>query len=577
MMGHNKKGYKELLMHRMFLAIVSNIVLQFFLISSLILITNINTNIISWLLDTWEIITSFRMWIYFFVFAFITFVQGVIYSKTYLHHPPYLKNRFVKLQNVFTGENLLKGTLYTSVGGCLVWLHLSLQKSNQNLLIRNCDIIYGSCLIEEHYFLLLSGLWTGLYFFIISLHNLRYFKFPIIPQTKFFQFRKGIYSMLPTVASTAFWPAIYFMIGYYFFGHYMRNFILSTASVQIETKPMDSISKLLDVSLILYLWLYQSIFILMNNAMSLVFEIFLTEWIPFDIQQNNVFEINNSVITLTDALSMESIPIIQHLGYLDLITLAQKQKERRNILFTLSQPGGHPYNWNCIIEKCLSIIKKFSDELNAITLKSKEQQFPSSSIISNLTASNITTCPSEYIYNMRNLVTEKIPSVDESCACKPIETENFIYKYIKTKWNMLITYFLSKPLIYYIFGEQEDNKVQYVLFQAQAVIWAAEAISALSVVSLKEDSYGVVQKDLPAIINMLLALKHSLDKLQKSNILTKKPQSSDRSVKKIISSLQSASKRSLYKITIGFEDYINDLTLDTTVMEHLQLFLKYKE
>ncbi|KAK2587603.1 hypothetical protein KPH14_003730 [Odynerus spinipes] len=577
MIENNKKGYRELLMHRMFLAIISNIVLQFFLVSSLIFITNISINIVSWLQNTWEAITSLRMWLYFLVFAFITFLQGIIYSKSYLHHPPYLKNRFLKIQKVFTAQNLLRGMLCILIGSSLAWLHLSLRKSNRNLLIGNCSTMYGSCLIEEHYFLLLGGLWTGLYFFITtSSYSLRYFHFTIIPQTKFSQFRKGISSMLPTVASISLWPAIYFVIGYYFLGYHMRNFILCIASVQIETKPLDSFPTLLNASLIFYLWLYQSIFILMNKTMALLFEIFLTEWIPFEIQQNNVFDNNNPSMTLADILSIENIPIMQHLGYLDLITLAQKQKERRSILFTLSQPGGHPYNWNCIIGKCLEIIQKFSDELIAVTVKSKEQQqLPSNSVITNSTMSNMPMFQSEHTYHMRSLVTEMVPSVNESC--KPAENEFFIYKYIKTKKEMLVTYFLSKPLIYYVFGEQEDTKLQYALFKAQAVIWAAEAISSLSVVSIKEDSYGIVQKDLPIIINALLALKQSLDKLQKSNILTKKPQNSDRSVKQIFSSLRSASKRSLYRITVGFEDYIYDLALDITVMEQLQPFLNYKE
>ncbi|XP_035728127.1 nucleoporin NDC1-like [Vespa mandarinia] len=578
MSERNRKNYPGLLIGRMFIAITLNITLQIFLLCLLILITNINTNVKLWLQNTWETIISLKLRIHFFVF--VAFLQGIIYCNNYLHRQPYLKNRFLKIQHIFTGQNLLRGLLCILMGCNLVWLHLSLKKGNHNLLIDNCDTLYGSCLIEEHYFLLLGGMWTGFYFFLTtSLSNQRYFQFSIIPMTKFSKFRKGIYSMLSTITSISLWPVIYFIIGYYLLGSYMRDFILSITSAQIETKPLDNFPQLLNVSLTMYLWLYQSTLIFTSNTTILLLEVFLTEWIPLEIQpNNNIFDSHISTITLADVLSMDNIPMIQHLGYLDLVTLAEKQETRRRILFTLSQPGGHPYNWNCIIEKSLNFINKFSDELNAITLKAKEQQFASStSTITTSISSNLSAFKSEYTYNMRKLVTDTIPSANESCVSKSPEIKSLTYKYIKTKWDLMISYFLSKPLIYYVFGEQDELKIEYALFNAQAVIWAAEAISSLAIVSLKEDSYGIVQKDLPDIFHALLALKLTLDKLYKSNILMKKSQNSDRCIKQMFNSLRSASKRSLYRITTGFENYINDLKLESTMIEHLQPFLNYKE
>lgn len=573
----NRKDYSGLLKKRMLVALICNVALQFILLCSLIFIINLNLNITLWMQNTWDSILSLKLRIYFLIF--VGLLQGIIYCNYYLHRQPYIKNRFEKLQHIFTSQYLLRGILSVLMGCNVVWLHLSLKKGNHNLLIDNCNILYGSCLIEEHYFLIIGGLWTGFYVFLTTAwSNQRYFHFNIIPLTKFSKFKTGICTILSTLTYISFWPVIYFMIGYYLMGSYMREFILSITSAQIEVKPLDSLSRLLSISLIFYLWAYQSVLIFVSKTTTLLLEIFLTEWIPLEIQQANVFNNNVSMITLADVLSSDDIPMVQHLAYLDLVTLAVKQKTRRKILFTLSQPGGHPYNWNCVIEKVLNLINGFTNELNAITNKPKEHFSSPNSMLTSLNASNLSAFKSDYIYNMRKLAAETVPSINNSDDSKPPEVKWLTYKYFLHKKDTIISYLLSKPLIYYIFGEQEDFKVEYALLNAQSVIWAIEAVSSLAIISLEEDSYGIVQKDLPTIFNTLLALKVSVDRLHKSNVLNKKPHNSDKSSAKLIfNSLRSESKRSLYRITIGFQSYINDLSLDPMIVEQLQSFLNYKE
>ncbi|KZC03984.1 Nucleoporin Ndc1 [Dufourea novaeangliae] len=427
MMRTTRKGCKELLMQRMFLAIISSIIVQFFLISSLLLVMNLNTNYGSWFQNTWTTITSLRMWSYFCILATITFFQGIICSKSFSNTPPYMKSRFAKFCGIFTSQNILLCALHIISSGLLVWLHLSVNR----------------------------------------------------------------------------------------------------------------------------------------------------EWVPFEFKQTNVFNNDDSGITLPEALSMDKIPIMQHLGYLDLVTMAQKEKSRRGILFTLSQPGGHPYNWNCLLEKCTSFVKTFTDDLNQACIRSQEQIQMSVPIPAAITKGS--TVRREYVYHMRSLVKEEtaVPTQEDEIK-KDVENELFIQKFIKTKWNDFLAYLFSKPLIFYIFGEIEGGKVCHILFNGQSIIWAIDAISSLAVLSLDEDSYGIVQKDLPLIINTLLALKQTLDKLHKSNIMTKK-HGDEKFIKQIFQSLCAATKRSLYRIAINFEDYIEDVPLEPTAMEHLYNFLAYRE
>ncbi|XP_076174709.1 nuclear division cycle 1 [Ptiloglossa arizonensis] len=574
MMQTNKKGCKQLLMQRMFLAIISSIAVQFFLVSCLFLITNLNTNYASWFQNTWTTITSFRMWSYFCILATVTFFQGIVCSKSYSNNPPYLKSRFAKLYAIFTSQNILLGALHIIIGGLLVWLHLSVQGGTYSFLTTECTVVYGTCLMEEHYFLFLSGFWSGFYFFLkISIFRINYLKFPIISLSKFYRFKTELYTLLPSLMVKCVWPTLYYLIGYYFLGSYCRSVILFLASAELESQPLNSIPRLLNLSLMFHLWLYQLIFVLAIDSTYLLFNLHLTEWIPFEFNQSNMFNNDDSGITITEALSMDKIPIIQHLGYLDLVTLSQKEKTRRSILFTLSQPGGHPYNWNCILEKCIEHIKKFSDDLSAACIKTQEP-----SCVSTATAiTKNSLFQKEYVYRMRNLVNEEISvSTQQSVIKKDINNELFIQKFIKEKWSNFLMYLLSKPLISYIFGEIEGGKVCHILFNGQSIVWAVDAISSLSVLSINEDSYGIAQKDLPLIINTLLIMKQALDKLQKSNIMVKK-QTEDIFVTQMFRSLCDATKRSLYRTVIHFEAYIGDLTLEPATMEQLYPFLTYRE
>lgn len=574
----DKKDCKQLLTRRMLLAVVSSITLQFFLVCCLILFTNLSTDYVHWLQNTWRTVISLRMWIYLVILAAVIFLQGVFCSKIYLYSPPYYKSRFAKLCATLTVQNLSLKASYIVMGGILTWSHLSLKGGMYSSLTADCSIIYGTCLVEEYYFLLFSGLWSGLYFSVKTNDSMKYFRFPIIAQFKFLRLRQGIYAMLPNLMISSMWSAVYYMTIYYFLGSYCRAALLSMISIQTEVEPLDNMSRLLNLTLILHLWLHQFIFILTISSTYLLFEIYLTEWISFKFSSSGVYNGDASELTLIEALAMDKIPIIQHLGYLDLVTLAQKEKMRRGILFTLSQPGGHPYNWNCIVQKCIDLLKKFSSDFNAISMKPQEQQFCYGTNVLTARIAPVRPAQKEHIYHMRKLVPDvtPVPSTEADTKEAPY-SGMFIQKFIKQKGEAFVAYLLSKPLINYIFGEQDDNKIRYVLLNGQLVIWAAEAISSLSVFSLSEDSYGVVQKDVPNIINTLVSVKQVLDKLQKSAVLARKIQTDDKLTKEICTSLRSAIKRSLYRIVTNFEPYVNDLSLESLTIEQLQSFLNYKE
>lgn len=571
-------GCKEILKWRMFWAVASSIFVQFIFMSCVILMTNLSlTSPLSWLKDTWNIITCFHMWCYFFVLAIVTMLQGYVCSKNYLNSPPFTDTRFSIFCSLFTPHNFMIGGIYLMIGTVLVWLHLSLEDGHYSKLTKPCKTLDGNkCLVEEHLFLQISGVWTGFYYFTkTNIFGLKNLQFPIIPESKFSQIKRGISGILPTAITSAISPTIYYLGFYYFFGQYIRSLSTKILFLNFEDDSLDKLSKLINLSLIFHAWLYSTLFVLTMNSMHLLFQTYLTEWISFEIGQS-VYNNSQQTITLPEALSMDSVPIIQHLGYLDLFNIALKDKYRRNHLFTLSQPGGHPYNWNSITEKCLELLKKYSDDINIIC--SGKQDTVNAIVTKIITPTNN---EKPFSYHMRNLVTK------ETQISTPIETEiikttstigQFISDYFETTRQNITSYLLSKPVIFYFFGTQDNNKIKHLLSNGQQIIWASEAISSLAVFSINEDSYGIAQKDVPRIIEVLLMLKQSLDNLHKMNLLMRKTSyDDDIKTRQMLTALRSADKRSIYKIIMAFKDYIDDLALEQNIKNQLQNFITCRE
>lgn len=572
------RGCKDILFPRMIWAIASSIFVQFIFMSCVILITNLSlTSPLSWLKDTWDMITCFQMWSYFMVLAGVIIFQGIVCSKNYLKSPSFTDTRFSIFCSLFTPHNFMIGCIYIVIGAVLVWLHLSLEDGNYSYLKKPCKKIDGSCLVEEYLFLQIGGIWTGFYYFTkTNIFGFKNLQFSIIPELKYCQVKRGINNVLPTAMTSALLPSIYYTVFYYFCGQYIRKITTTMLFINFEDESLDQLSKLINISLIFHTWLYATLFALTMNSMHLLFQAHLTEWMPFEVGQN-IYNNNCPSITLPEALSMNSVPIIQHLGYLDLFNIAQKDKQRRAQLFTLSQPGGHPYNWNGIIEKCVELLKKYSDDINDIC---SGKQDVNNTIVTNSVAS-VNIVDKQFSYNMRSLTTQAssiASTISESDIVNSTPTiGKFIGDLLSTTKQNIITYLLSKPIIFYFFGTQNNSKIQNLLANGQPIIWATEAISSLVVCSIEEDQYGIAQKDLPRIVELLLSLKQSLDNLHKMNLLMRKTSYDDKKKGQMLLSLRSATKRSIYKITMAFKSYINDLGFEQNIKDQLQNFINCRE
>lgn len=555
-------GCKELLLKKLSYAVIASIVSQLAIIFVYLLVINFSLlHPLDWFVITSKTFTSVSTWLYVVPFLSIIFAQSVICAKDYVFRSSYNVSRIQKILSTISLRNALLFGLHVFSGGLLIWLYLSLA-GGQYSSVFSIDKQDRYQLNRHTFYLISCGFWIGLYYFMRIYTFEKRILFPVIHQPKLLQFKSGLIPLVQNSYKGAIWPVIYFMVIYFFLGKAMENYINEMFQLH---KPDHSLSYFT----FFLSWFFSTIYLLVMNLMRFFFELFLTEPIDFPI-----LSITNNDLTLLNGLAVGNMPIVQHLACFDLFNFSRNSPEKRKVLFTLSQPGNHPHNWNNLISNILQIITTFTETINL-----------SVNAILNPESDKKIEAPLEsqqpviqiYAYkNMRTLSVLKpeIPlnliSVTQNKVIPFTSPVNVFMDTIIHKFKALITMLKAKFGINYLFGRLPVKNIQCCLEDGQIIIWIIQGISNLTIASLNEDNYGIAHKDMPTILSALVELKLSMEKLNRIPTFTKKTQIVDDFNIKMKTGINSAVKRSLYNICKHFRPYINDIPIKKDVLQYLQ-------
>uniref|UniRef100_A0A8C2NQD7 Nucleoporin NDC1 n=1 Tax=Capra hircus TaxID=9925 RepID=A0A8C2NQD7_CAPHI len=221
-----------------------------------------------------------------------------------------------------------------------------------------------TCLNEYHLFFLLAGAFMGYsYSLLYFINNMNYLPFPIIQQYKFLRFRRSLLLLVKHSCVESLFLLRNFCIVYYFLGHIPKAWISTAMDLQIDKqfhRPLDTVSGLLNLPLLYHVWLC-GVFVLMTWYISwLLFRIYATEAHLFPVQPP--FS-EDSDECLPKVLNSNPPLIIKYLALQDLMLLSQYSPSRRQEVFSLSQPGGHPHNWTAISRECLNLLNDMTQKL----------------------------------------------------------------------------------------------------------------------------------------------------------------------------------------------------------------------
>lgn len=554
-------GYKEILLRKLSCAVISSVLSQITILSLYLFVINLNIfNPREWLTLTVSTLTSLNTWLFLIPFSSIIFAQSVICAKDYVLQPKYPTTRFQKMFNVLSLRNFILLVLHTAVGGLLVWLYVTVTNMySEEAVCTKEDYCYDPRLL----FLILSGLFTGLYFFVCVYIKDKKLEFPVIQQRKLLQLKTSIVPLIKESRMAAFWPVLYFSIGYNLGRIYLQTFF--TSDVPVST---------INFWVYLYAWLLSALYFFNMNLMRFLFNLYLAEPIEFTLDHTK------NTFNLQHALTMNNLPIVQNLACLDLFILSFWSPQRRQQLFSLSQPGGHPYTWNMLIENALKLITKYIEVLN----KSVDQIITPEKLRKDIgfTKQNPVTLQSPtspYQYtNMRNMSLRlqepsDIITVQHMHVATPtLLTKDFL-KSIGEKFQKVATTIKLKVGYNYLFDELPEMNIQKCFGNGRIIIWTTQSIASIAAASVEEDRYGVVQKDLPAILTTLVQLKQALDKLNKVPAFNRRFASYDSFNYKMRLALGAAVKRSLVNICKTFGEYLDELNLKQEVRKQLDWFV----
>lgn len=591
MSSATSKHGREIFVPRMLSAIVWSILLQCLYVWCVLFLMNTDfLHPVQWIRNAYSSITNVGTWFYLLPLGVMTFAQGVLMSKDFMLEDPCIRTRFGTFCSALRPRCLLIGALNMVFGAMIVSYYSALLGDDTNILTRSCSSVRGKCLNERNFYLIANGIWIGLFSSIKrQVWEVRVLVFPITQQLKYPQVKTKLGLLVIQSFKEAILPSVFFSVLYWWCGGYLREHLSGFLGVSADGDSTISFLFWMNPFLLARCLLFSAIILLTKRTVEMLFQVFLTERYRFPISET----VENQ-ITLNEVLA-SPLPLMQRLGYLDLLDIAERDPLRQGELFSLSLPGGHPHNWNGVVSEVLKALDALTSGLNVavadINRASNGPLLPSSPAkvvvkpdFGITRISSPQTSPTQL--RLRNMSIIQGPNQSNSVVASspmryattncPSRPKDFDFMAtIKQQISNVLQWIRRKPGINLLFGEMEDAHARHLLLHSQHLSWGAQALAHLAAASLKRDTYGVVQKDLPAIIKTLIQLKNVLERLPlQYHKRASRPGSLDLRMK---AALSSAVKRSLYIMCCTFGQYLTDLSLSEDLKQILVNYVAFKE
>lgn len=616
---------KRICVLRCLYAVSCSLGMQFLLLTLFLLFVNFSIlHPLTWITSTFSLVFSIRTWLSIMPLLSLIIIYGFYLGNLYLKEQPVYRKRIIEIYKTAVPKSLFL-LLHVSIGVLTTWFCSRYLSDDYHQIAVDRSYCKGDdntiCLNEKSLLLSLYGAATAIWYFIKKDPSKAVCEFPIIFQSKYLQFRTYIYSQLWTSFLRTFLPILTSFFIYTLIGQYILVLFVKLAT-GLEFNLNNSVH-FYDIKLLLITWILTTHILTNMHLMTFLFEIFLTEPREFPIEltvpvQGKQFtQIQEPIndVTLVEALANTKVYIVRQLAALDLYTLADLYHRRQQI-YTLSVPGGHPYNWNALSSQCLALINGYTEELksaiaqlttkniptilqpqnrkslSASVLKSPQRDFISSTPTSATElAEKIRIRQYNECHGIRNMLTPQrsLNTPETEQMISPIKTTSGdpCYRFNETMYiiQQRIQVFkeslLHAPGLNYLFGESNSAHLQIALSisKAQEIAWIVQGISAIAAYSLNEDRYGVVQINLPDIIESLLRLKNTVDKIPLLNSVTSQGSQSKSNQTYRLGTviIRNAVKRSLYKLTIKFADFLPDLINDPNDLRSIEAFMDFEE
>uniref|UniRef100_A0A672RHW1 Nucleoporin NDC1 n=1 Tax=Sinocyclocheilus grahami TaxID=75366 RepID=A0A672RHW1_SINGR len=523
---------------------------------------------IQWISDCTSLLAASSTVFSLVVLCGVVLITGFFNLEFYTLVPAIPCSRMALLGTVLHPRQCVHSLVYCTMGMLVMWCASVTIGGRYSTLGTPCrqsesgEVV--TCLNEYHLFILLAGAFMGYsHSFLGVVQNMYYVSFQPIQQYKYPRFKGCLPMVVKCSVIQALYSARNFAAFYFFFGN----------SIQ----PLDSLTGLLDFSLLYHLSISGTFLYLTWYLTVLLFRICVTEAYSFPVQSTFTEDAEQS---LPKVLAEKNTLVMKFLALQDLALLSHHSLSRRLEVFSLSQPGGHAHNWNAISRECLSLLSELTQRLVA-----HQDAVASNGRVKSQSASSDTRSAS-------SSSSGKTPRLSV-----PLRTPGSVFKSsVGGANNALTAPFtpdvnspFSSPAIRRLVGQQDRQSPCFGTEQSPHImrrgpkLWSASTgLSHLVAASFSEDQFGVVQTTLPNVLSCLVVLLEAVDRHFKLPHASSKPvrticSMGDSTYKTLRFALRAALKTAIYKITTTFGEHLNAVNISTEHRKRLQQFLEFKD
>ncbi|KAG9348118.1 hypothetical protein JZ751_004148 [Albula glossodonta] len=273
------------------------------------------------------------------------------------------------LGKVLHPQQFVHSLVHCTLGMIVAWCASVMIGGRYNYLAYPCSedesgTIHQMCLNEHHLFFLLAGAFIGYSYSLLGVvRNMNYISFHTVQQYKYLRFKGALPLVVKYSAVESLYLLRNFCILYFFLGKKWSKNPYSTVLQLFEinsVNALDTVTGLLDLSLLYHLWISGAFLLVTWYTTMLLFKIYISEMYSFPVQSAFSEEASECLPTV---ISSKTPLILKFLALQDLSSLSQHSPSRRQEVFSLSQPGGHPHNWSAICKESLSLIHDLTQRL----------------------------------------------------------------------------------------------------------------------------------------------------------------------------------------------------------------------
>ncbi|KAJ1372702.1 hypothetical protein KIN20_034925 [Parelaphostrongylus tenuis] len=260
--------------------------------------------------------------------------------------------------------------------------------------------------------------------------------------------------------------------------------------------------------------------------------------------------------TLIVALGSEDA-LLKLFAFADLRRIAWTDRNRRLEVFSLSQPGGHPRNWSNVSTACMNILERIRDQL----------EIASTQIASGHGLDKATG----------NISEDDFDELDREMLMMPHKSRKQLYSSaVRRRHHASIksvsrAEFVDHEKIMWLKNCLWSSSSQAVIvsrYDSNIAVLAIESLYMFAVQSYREDRYGMVLKDLPGIIGVMVKLIQTIDKFFRVRASQALPIYAEVNVKPIDSALQAG----LLRINGTFGSHFGELNLTHEQLQTIKMW-----